>query len=110
MCSVDFSFPVARCVILVRASDSLNGVHNSLTNGAVGGAFFKITVDTPRIRTGTRVKVIAHSSAEAEYAACSYACREVVFVRNVLGDLGFQISGPTVVAVDNQAAIKIAEK
>jgi transposase InsO family protein len=56
-----------------------------------------------------RLKVIAHSSAEAEYAACSYACREVVFVRNVLGDLGFQISGPTVVAVDNQAAIKIAE-
>ena len=56
-----------------------------------------------------RLKVIAHSSAEAEYAACSYACREVVFVRNVLGDLGFKISGPTVVAVDNQAAIKIAE-
>lgn len=56
-----------------------------------------------------RLKVIAHSSAEAEYAAASYAAREVVFVRNVLGDLGFSISGPTVLAVDNQAAIKIAE-
>ena len=56
-----------------------------------------------------RLKVIAHSSAEAEYAAASYAAREVVFVRNVLGDLGFSVSGPTVLAVDNQAAIKIAE-
>ena len=56
-----------------------------------------------------RLKVVALSSAEAEYAAASYACREVAFVRNVLADLGFQLSGPTIVAVDNQAAIKIAE-
>ena len=56
-----------------------------------------------------RLKVVALSSAEAEYAAASYACREVAFVRNVLSDLGFRLAGPTVVAVDNQAAIKIAE-
>jgi hypothetical protein len=56
-----------------------------------------------------RLKIVAHSSAEAEYAAASYACREVVFVRNVLSDLGFPLRGPTVLAVDNQAAIKIAE-
>ena len=56
-----------------------------------------------------RLKVVALSSAEAEYAASSYACREIVFVRNVLADLGFTISQPTVLAVDNQAAIRIAE-
>lgn len=56
-----------------------------------------------------RLKVVALSSAEAEYAAAAYACKELVFVRNVLGDLGFRISEPTVLAVDNQAAIKIAE-
>ena len=48
------------------------------------------------------------SSAEAEYAAASYACREVVFVRNVLVDLGFSLSHPTVLCVDNRAAIEIA--
>ena len=48
------------------------------------------------------------SSAEAEYAAASYACREVVFVRNVLVDLGFPLSHPTVLCVDNKAAIEIA--
>ena len=56
-----------------------------------------------------RLKVVAMSSAEAEYAAAAYACKEIVFVRNVLSDLGFRITGPTVLAVDNQAAIKIAE-
>ena len=30
-------------------------------------------------------------------------------MRNVLSDVSFQLSGPTVVAVDNLAAIKIAE-
>ena len=49
------------------------------------------------------------SSAEAEYAAASYACKEVRFVRKVLGDLGFAPAGPVVLAVDNMAAIKIAE-
>ena len=56
-----------------------------------------------------RLKVVAMSSAEAEYAGAAYTCKEIVFVRNVLSDLGFHVHGPTVLAVDNQAAIKIAE-
>ena len=56
-----------------------------------------------------RLKVVALSSAAAEYVASSCACREIVFVRNVLADLGFTISQPTVLAVDNQAALRIAE-
>ena len=55
------------------------------------------------------LRVVALSSAEAEYAAASYACKEIVFIRNVLTDLGFKISSPTVLAVDNKAAISIAE-
>ena len=58
--------------------------------------------------TSKQLKVVALSSAEAEYAAASYACREVVFVRNVLVDLGFSLSHPTVLCVDNRAAIEIA--
>ncbi|MCP4083038.1 MAG: Ty1/Copia family ribonuclease HI [Planctomycetaceae bacterium] len=54
------------------------------------------------------LKVIALSSAEAEYAAASYACKEITFVRKVLVDLGYVCNGPTVLAVDNEAAIKIA--
>ena len=51
----------------------------------------------------------ALSSAEAEYAAASYACKECQFVRKVLSDVGFGPKDPVVLAVDNQAAIKIAE-
>ena len=58
--------------------------------------------------TSKQLKVVALSSAEAEYAAASYTCREVVFIRNVLVDLGFPIKLPTVICVDNKAAIEIA--
>ena len=58
---------------------------------------------------GDILRVVALSSAEAEYAAASYACKEIVFIRNVLNDLGFKISSPTILAVDNKAAIAIAE-
>jgi len=58
--------------------------------------------------TSKQLKVVALSSAEAEYAAASYVCREVVFVRNVLVDLGFPLVHPTVICVDNKAAIEIA--
>ena len=55
------------------------------------------------------LKIVALSSAEAEYAAASYTCKECQFVRKVLSDIGFAPKGPIVLAVDNQAAIKIAE-
>ena len=54
------------------------------------------------------LKVVALSTAEAEYAAASQACREIQFVRNVCGDLGITLHGDLVLAVDNEAAIKIA--
>ena len=56
-----------------------------------------------------RLKVIALSSAEAEYAAASYTSKEVMFIRNVFDSLGIKLNGPTILAVDNEAAIKIAD-
>jgi hypothetical protein len=58
--------------------------------------------------TSKQLKVVALSSAEAEYAAASYACREISFIRHVLLDLGFQLTHPTILCVDNKAAIEIA--
>ena len=56
-----------------------------------------------------RLKVVALSSAEAEYAAASYTCKEIVFVRGLCEFFGIELHGPSVLAVDNEAAIKIAE-
>ena len=56
-----------------------------------------------------RLKVVASSSAEAEYAAASHSCKEIAFVRNVCNELQIGLSGPVFLGVDNEAAIKIAE-
>ncbi|KAL1523955.1 hypothetical protein AB1Y20_018871 [Prymnesium parvum] len=46
---------------------------------------------------------------DAEYAAAAHTTREVLFVQNMLSDLKVNINKPTVIFIDNQAAIKIAE-
>ena len=55
-----------------------------------------------------QLKVVAFSSCEAEYAAASYACKEIEFIRNVCADMGVILYGRLVLAVDNTAAIDIA--
>ena len=55
------------------------------------------------------LKVVAMSSAEAEYAAASQTCREMTYIRNVCGDLGLVLRGRLCLAVDNTAAIAICE-
>jgi hypothetical protein len=56
-----------------------------------------------------RQKVIAHSSAEAEYMALHAACQENMFLKNLLGEFKFvDVEGPTTVYEDNQATIKLS--
>ena len=50
----------------------------------------------------------AESTAEAEYAAAYQGTRDVIFVRNLCEDLGFMLTGKLCIAVDNDAAVKIA--
>ena len=47
-------------------------------------------------------------SCEAEYAAASYTCKEIEFVRNVCADMGVVLQGRLVLGVDNTAAIDVA--
>jgi hypothetical protein len=55
-----------------------------------------------------QLKTVAFSSCEAEYAAASFACKEIEFVRNICDDMGVTLHGRLVLAVDNTAAIDIA--
>ena len=55
------------------------------------------------------LKIVAMSSAEAEYAAASQTCREMAYIRHVCLDLGLTLTGPLCVGVDNTAAISICE-
>lgn len=47
---------------------------------------------------------IAHSTAEAEFVAASFASKEAMWLKKVLAD--FDIPGPISIAVDNTAALK----
>ena len=50
---------------------------------------------------------VADSSTEAEYVSASSAGREIIWMRTLLGELGLQVSRPSVLLVDNQSALKV---
>lgn len=55
-----------------------------------------------------RQTVVARSSAEAEYRSMALAVCEVLWIKQLLRDLGVKLTDPTAIMCDNQAAIAIA--
>ncbi|KAE9332538.1 Retrovirus-related Pol polyprotein from transposon TNT 1-94 [Phytophthora rubi] len=53
-------------------------------------------------------RIVAQSTAEAEYVALAHCTREVLFLRQLLKELGYE-QAATVINEDNQACIAIAE-
>lgn len=53
-------------------------------------------------------RIVAQSTAEAEYVVLGHCTREVLFLRQLLKELGYE-QGATVIREDNQACIAIAE-
>ena len=51
---------------------------------------------------------VARSSTEAEYIAAESAGREMAFFRYVFQDMGYSVSLPRPLAMDNQSAIQAA--
>lgn len=54
-----------------------------------------------------RQSVVARSTAEAEYRALAYTTCEVIWLKQLLRDLGMNLKDPTVLHCDNQAALAI---
>ena len=52
---------------------------------------------------------VALSTAEAEYMALSSAAQVAVWLRELCKDLNSELTNPTVIFEDNQAAIKMAK-
>lgn len=52
---------------------------------------------------------VALSSVESEYIALSSATQELVYLRQLLEDIGYPQSSPTVIYEDNQGAIQLAD-
>ena len=51
--------------------------------------------------------MVCQSTAEAEFVAANEACKHVVWLRELLRELGFPPSAPSVIHEDNEACIKM---
>ena len=58
-------------------------------------------------RIKSKLCVAGDSSCETEYAASAAACKEINFLRGIMS-VGFIPEGPIILAVDNDAAIRVA--
>jgi hypothetical protein len=55
-----------------------------------------------------KMKLTTLSSAESEYVALCEAATEVIFLRQLLEDIGFSQENPTIVYEDNMACISMS--
>ena len=69
---------------------------------------FVILLNGPVIWGAVKQSCVALSTAEAEYVALSRATQEVLWLRQMLADIGFPQRSPTVVYEDNAAALIMA--
>ena len=98
-------FPIASPIQLVTYSDAdwagcVNN-HRLVTGWCM---FLGDALLSWKSKKQTRV---SKSSTESEYHAMSYACSEIVWLRGLLGELGFSQSDPTPLYADNTSAIQI---
>ena len=56
------------------------------------------------------IKVICHSSAEAEIAAGCMMGKRIPFIRQLLSDCMFKLDKPIIIFLDNTAALALIEK
>ena len=53
--------------------------------------------------------IVALSTTEAKYMAASEAGKEIVWMHKMLQELGFPMTAPSVLYIDNQSAIQVAK-
>ena len=53
--------------------------------------------------------LVALSTTEAEHIAAVEAAKEILWMHQFLGELGYDVSGPSVLRMDNQSAIAVSK-
>jgi len=54
-------------------------------------------------------KTVSTSSSEAEYKALHEACKEAIWLSNILKELGYQSTNPIIIFEDNTNTIRLSE-
>ena len=78
------------------------------TRKSTSGQIFKLGKCAISWRS-RKQSIVALSTTEAEYVALCEASQEAVWLRRLLGDIGFTQNTPTVVFEDNQGAIALSQ-
>jgi hypothetical protein len=91
-------------VIVQVYSDASFG-NKELGRRSVTG-FALMLAGVPVSYTSVCQKSVSISTLQAEIVACSEACRESQWIRNLLGELGFKFEQPVKVFCDNTAAVQ----
>jgi hypothetical protein len=71
---------------------------------------FVVKVGTGAISWSSRLQsIVALSTTEAEFVAAVSAGQEILWLRNLFSELGFSITGPSTLYIDNQSALAVAK-
>ena len=53
--------------------------------------------------------LVALSTTEAEHIAAVEAAKEILWIHQFMGELGYDVSGPSLLRMDNQSAIAVSK-
>lgn len=88
-------------------TDSSHG--DNLDNGRSTGGYL-VKYGTGAISWSSKLQsVVALSTSEAEFIAAVEAGKEIIWMRKILGEFGYTISGPSILRCDNQSSIQVAK-
>ena len=88
-------------------TDSAHG--DSIDTGRSTSGYL-LTIGGGAVSWSSRLQsLVAQSTTEAEYIAAVDAGREAIWMRNLLSEIGYTLTGPTVLHMDNQSAISVAK-
>ena len=89
----------------ITYSDSDHG--GNPDNGRSTGGYV-VKIGTGAVSWSSKLQsLVALSTTEAEHVAAVEAGKEIIWMRQLLGELGYTTSGPSLLRMDNQSAITV---
>jgi len=103
---------------LVYKPDTSTGLFTTFSDANHGGCKdsgrstggYVVSLGSAAISWSSKLQpVVALSTTEAEYIAAVEAGKEILWMRNILTELGYNMDSPSVLMMDNQSAISVSK-